>query len=214
MNPGDHECWKHIGVFGTGDCPELEKVTHCRNCPVFTAAGRQLMERAAPEGYRAEWTTRLALPKPSTERDHSVIVFRVAEEWFALDTSLFVEVAPWRQPHRMAHRPAAILGGLVNLRGQLHLCVYLRGLLQVGAPTPPDRTARLLVVARAGVVWALVADEVHGVHLFARNTIENAPAATSDGMSSHARGVLRWNGRPVGYLDGEAVFSALTKAIG
>jgi chemotaxis-related protein WspD len=209
--PGDPECWKHIGVFGDASCSELAIHTHCHNCPVFTAAGRQLMEREAPTGYRAEWTSLLAHEKPRLGRDHSAIVFRVADEWLALDTLLFVEVARWRKPHRIAHRDRGVLAGLVNIRGQLQLCAHLGALLHLGPRIDPPATARILVIAKHDVQWALVADEVHGVHQFSRDAVEIAPATTSDG--GHLRGVLRWNGKGVGYLDGDVLFATLAKAV-
>ena len=38
-------CWNEIGVQGNGSCPELRKVIHCRNCPVYSKAGVQLLDR-------------------------------------------------------------------------------------------------------------------------------------------------------------------------
>ncbi len=211
MKPGDPECWKQIGVFGDASCPELATYTHCRNCPVFTAAGRQLMDRVPPAGYRDEWTALLSHEKPRVGRDHSVILFRVGEEWLALDTLLFVEVARWKRPHRIAHRGQGVLAGLVNIRGQLQLCAHLGALLRLGPRGEPSATARILVIARQDATWALIADEVHGVHLFPRDAVEPAPATVGDG--SQLRGVLRWNGKGVGYLDGDALFTALAKAV-
>jgi chemotaxis-related protein WspD len=212
--PGDADCWKLIGVFGDGSCAELTKVTHCRNCPVFTRAGRELMERAPPEGYRDEWTSLLAREKDKPTRDQSVIVFRVGEEWLGLDTTLFVEVAEWKRPHRIAHRSSTLLAGIVNIRGQLQLCVSLHGLLQVPAPEQASPSARLLVVAREAVTWVLACDEVHGVHFFPRDGLENVPVTVGEALATQSRGVFRWNERRVGYLNGDTLFMALKKAIG
>src|SRR6185436_17733771 len=79
-------CWRAIGVSGDGICPELVTHVHCRNCPVFTRAGRSLLERAAPAGYRDEWTRLLAQVKPAAASERSVLVFRLAEEWLAVET--------------------------------------------------------------------------------------------------------------------------------
>ncbi len=205
-------CWKQIGVFGDASCPELVRHVHCRNCPTFVAAGRELLERAPPPGYREEWTALLSRDKPARRLDVSVVVFRVGGEWFALDTRLFVEVASWRRPHRIAHRGGA-LAGLVNIRGQLHLCLHLNHVLQLEAPpaTPPP-TARILVIALDDVMWAVIADEVQGVQAFARDTVRTPPRTTGDG--GHLRGVTSWNGFDVGVLDSEALFSALAGAVG
>ena len=48
------DCWNHIGVSGDGTCPELVKVVHCHNCPVYAAGGRSLLEREPPAEYLHE----------------------------------------------------------------------------------------------------------------------------------------------------------------
>ena len=58
--PGQDDCWNKIGISGDQSCPELKTFIHCRNCPVFAAAARTFFDRAAPEGYLAEWSRWLA----------------------------------------------------------------------------------------------------------------------------------------------------------
>src|SRR3954453_6214704 len=54
------DCWNRIGTSGDRSCPGLRTAIHCRNCPVFASAARTFFDRAAPEGYLAEWTQWLA----------------------------------------------------------------------------------------------------------------------------------------------------------
>jgi len=56
------DCWNRIGVEGEGDhsCIQLKTVIHCRNCPIYSSAGRGLLEREAPPEYLDEWTDILA----------------------------------------------------------------------------------------------------------------------------------------------------------
>ena len=51
-----HDCWSTIGVSGNGTCRELQTFVHCRNCPVYSAAGIQLLDRPLPADYRRERT--------------------------------------------------------------------------------------------------------------------------------------------------------------
>ena len=62
-------CWNKIGVWGDRSCPELAKVTHCHNCPVFAAAGRQFLDAPSPPDYLDEWTVRLASADDRTTND-------------------------------------------------------------------------------------------------------------------------------------------------
>lgn len=128
----ENDCWNTIGVTGDRSCPELQKHVHCRNCPVFNAAGQRLFEREPPAEYLAEWTKRLAEPEVVAERGTlSVLIFRVGEEWLAFDIGLLVEIAEPRPIHSLPQRSNEILAGLVNIRGELELCVSLSGLLGI-----------------------------------------------------------------------------------
>lgn len=59
----NNRCWSDIGVWGDLTCPKLETEIHCHNCSVYSQGGRTLLERLEPEGYTAEWTALLALPR-------------------------------------------------------------------------------------------------------------------------------------------------------
>jgi chemotaxis-related protein WspD len=211
-------CWRTIGVGGDASCPELKAVTHCRNCPVFTQAGRQLIERPPPAGYVEEWTSFLAQAKTrGAPRSLAVLIFRLGDEWLALDATDVVEIAETRPVHRIAHRPGPVLGGLVNIRGALQLFVSVRDLLRIERSTAAgDGRAleRFVVIHRGEDTWVFRADEVMGIHRFAVGDLGPAPVTVAHGMASLSRGILPLGERRVGYLDGEALFARLKRAVG
>ncbi|MDM9384291.1 hypothetical protein QUB80_26815 [Chlorogloeopsis sp. ULAP01] len=47
-----YHCWNIIGIMGDRSCPELSNFIHCRNCPIYSAGGHQLLERCVPNNYR------------------------------------------------------------------------------------------------------------------------------------------------------------------
>jgi chemotaxis-related protein WspD len=129
--PPQGDCWNRIGVRGDRSCPELAQYVHCQNCPVFAAAGRRFLDAPTPPGYLDEWTERLAAPAEEAAADlEGVLVFRLADEWLALSVHALVEVTTPRPVHRVPHR-GGLLAGLVNVRGELCLCVHLARLLGV-----------------------------------------------------------------------------------
>src|SRR5512146_881664 len=70
-------CWSESGVYGSRQCLQLEKVIHCRNCPVYSTAGVQLLNRASPADYRREWTEHFSARKPLRDAGRSsAILFR------------------------------------------------------------------------------------------------------------------------------------------
>src|SRR5438045_1523494 len=131
-------CWHKIGVYGDGSCPELKRFIHCRNCPVYSNAGLQLLDRPLPADYRRERTAHFAqekkLPPPART---SALLFRLAAEWLALPTHAFQEVAERRPIHSLPHRRQGPVLGLVNIRGELLICVALGRLLGLGKIAPP-----------------------------------------------------------------------------
>jgi chemotaxis-related protein WspD len=183
----------------------------------------------SPPGYLEEWTERLAAPLEEAARDlRSVLVFRLCEEWLALPVQVVVEVATVRPVHRVPHR-GGLLAGLVNIRGELHLCAHLGRLLGVDQAEPAERPAllahgrapaprlphagRLVVVRRDSESWVFPVDEVEKVHRFPWAELVPAPATVSRSVRHLTRGTFVWQERPVGLLDEGRLFEALRERL-
>ena len=223
MNPVEYSarveaCWNEIGVHGNGTCPQLAEFIRCQNCPVYASAGARLLDRPPPPEYRREQREHIArrkqLPAP---RRHSGVIFRIAGEWLALPTEAFQEVAEPRPIHSLPHRQRGLVLGLVNVRGELLVCVSLGHLLNVSSPQPLEelrlRQQHLLVCdwARSRLVFPV--DEVCGIHRFEVQQLQEPPATVIKSHQSFTRGLLHWQGRTVGFLDANLVFSALDRGL-
>jgi chemotaxis-related protein WspD len=211
------DCWNRIGVWGDRSCPELVPAVHCHNCPVFAAASRRFLDAAPPEGYLEEWTERLSAAVEETATGlQSVLLFRVGEEWLALPIAVLLEVTIPRPVHRVPHR-AGLLAGLVNIRGELQLCVHLAQLLGIKASgLPPDRDGgqpRLLVVEGEGGRWVFPVAEVDQVYRFAPAELTGAPATLARAAGRLTRAVFAWRERSIGLLDDTRLFRALRTRI-
>ena len=212
---GPDDCWNKIGVAGDGSCPELDKQIHCRNCPVFENAARFFFQRPPPADYLREWAGLLAQPVVAGSGDQAgLLVFRLGIEWLALAILNAVEVTSIRPVHRVPHRTNPVFGGLINLRGQLHPCVSLHGLLGIDPIDPtvnPPIAPRLILIRRDGDVWAFPADEVAGVQHVARQDLQNIPSTLSNPAGSYSRAVFGWGDRSVNVLDEPRLFLALRR---
>src|SRR5439155_6141290 len=121
-----YDCWNTIGVAGNGSCQELLRFVHCRNCPVYSAAAMQLLDRPVTADYRREWSAHYAEQKKlATPAKTPVVLFRIASEWLLLPTQALQEVAERRAMHSLPHRRRDLVLGLVNVRGELLVCVSL-----------------------------------------------------------------------------------------
>ncbi|AMV27879.1 CheW-like domain protein [Gemmata sp. SH-PL17] len=208
------QCWNRIGVRGDRSCPELEKVTHCNNCPVFAAAGRRFLDAPSPPGYLDEWTQRLAVREEVREGDESsVLVFRLGDEWLALPVAVLVEVTRPRPLHRIPHR-GGLLAGLVNIRGELHLCVRLDLILGVTVPSDSDPDLRRLVVIRRETEgWVFAADEVDQVHRVLLPDLASAAPTLARSHGKLTRGVFPHANRSIGLLDDGRLFQTLRERL-
>jgi chemotaxis-related protein WspD len=215
-------CWNSIGVHGDRSCPELAQHVHCHNCPLFADAGRRFLDTPAPAEYLQEWTERLAadVAPPATDL-LSVLVFRLADEWLALPVTTLVEVAMPRPVHRVPYR-GGLLAGLVNIRGELHLCVHLSKLL--GLQTPPVESPAAETPAAVGLRRLLVAQHEAGTYVFPVDAVDRVgrtplsdrtrPPTTLTRAADHlCSGVFSWEGRAVGLLDATRLFEALRRKL-
>ena len=207
-------CWQRIGVWGDRACPELRAVTHCHNCPVFAAAGRRFLDAPVPPDYLDEWTDRLAAPAADAGGgEFGVLVFRLGDEWLGLSVGVLVEVTGPRPPHRVPHR-GGLLAGLVNVRGELHLCVRLDLLLGTELPsTPPPGNPRLVVIRRETECWAFTATDVDQVHRVREHDIVPVPPTLGRAAARLTRGVFAHGGRAVGLLDPDRLFTTLRERV-
>jgi chemotaxis-related protein WspD len=216
----DRGCWNEIGTFGDRSCPEIAALAHCRNCPVYSAAGRRLLDREHPDGYRQEWTDLLANRKDAGKVETvSIIVFRLREELLALKTVFFQEAAEAAVPHSIPLRTGEIFRGVVNVNGELILCVSVAALLGITGEAAgggaPERKVypRLVVVSREGQRFAFPADEVLGVHRFSPADLQELPATVSRSIRALTAGILPWQERTVGLLEEEKFFDALSRSL-
>jgi chemotaxis-related protein WspD len=221
------ECWRVIGVAGDRSCPELQAFVHCRNCPVLAEAARSFFDRPAPAGYLDAWQAILEEPEAAADTaDTSVLVFRVDQEWLSLPTSALVEVTPSRTIHAVPHRSGTPLAGIVNVRGQLQLCVSLHAVLglpggpQVGSASgdgAADGAGRLIVLERAAGQsverWVVGIDEVAGVHRVGTSDLRPVPSTVSQAAARCSSALFEWQKRTVALLDDARLFEALREAV-
>lgn len=241
-------CWNQIGIAGDRSCPELLSFIHCRNCPVYSIEGRRLLERNIPDGYMQEWATLLATTTVQATVSSSqggasngaasgnalpgvksiaVVIFRVQSEWLALPAHLFKEITPPSSIHTIPHRSNQILLGLVNIRGELQMCVSLAHLLALETAqleTAQSTTAtgsivnpRMMVLEREGEEgdrlanrWVFPVEEIYGIQRFQLNELKPAPTNVAKSTNTYTKGLISWRGTHVSLIDDELLFYTLT----
>jgi len=213
-----HSCWNQIGVEGDQSCHELTRHVHCHNCPVYSAAAGQFLDRPATPEYRREWTEHFAREKRiATPAKISAVIFRLNTEWLAMPTQAFQEIAERRVLHSLPHRRSGVVIGIINVRGELLICAALDRLLGLESGTRPKRRRavfdRLLVSDWAGQRFAFPVDEVHGVHRFHQQDLHDPPATVARSGLNCATGIFPWRSFTVGFLDPDTLFASLNQKL-
>ncbi|NML33504.1 chemotaxis protein CheW [Paraburkholderia antibiotica] len=221
------DCWNRIGVRGDSSCERLAEYVRCLNCPVFEVAAAKLLDQPVPlvelprHDARATPATPRGTPASQREATESFLVFRIGGEWLALPTPIFRRIVQTRTVHTLPHRQHRAVLGVVNVQGQLLVCLSLAHLLGFEPQTAgarDDRTRldlpRLLVVARDEEHAVFPVDQVDGVQRFAPSTFCAPPATLSQSAALHTRAVVPWRGVSVGLLDTDALFDTLNRSLG
>jgi len=215
------DCWNNIGVYGDASCPELKKHVHCRNCPVYSAAAVDLLDTDLPADHLERWTRHVAQAKVVAETDtHSVVVFRIGDEWLALPTALFKEVAGVGAIHSVPHRRNGVVLGLTNIRGELLVCISLREVLGQPAASARKRDkhrateGRFLVIQHADGRVVCPVDEVHGVRRFHAREQLPVPSTLAKATATYTQALLPWQQKSVGLLDDQLLFYTINRSLG
>ena len=218
--PRLNDCWNQIGIRGDGSCPELQRHVHCRNCPTYSAAAADLLDRASPDGEAVIWRSESANPERlPTNGAESILIFRVGVEWLGLQSALIKEIAEVRKIHSLPHQRNAAVLGIVNIRGALVLCMSMARLLNVEKATEEEQVENrnlfkpMLVTNHGQHAIVFPVDEVDGIHRFSESALAPAPSTVEHTAAIYTKGILPWRGRTVGVLDGDSLFYALNRSI-
>ncbi len=215
------DCWNKIGVWSNSSrlCSELETIIHCRNCPVYSSVGRNLLDRPVPEEYGNEWTS--AFSKITAQEKtiiHTVFVFRAGGDWLALPAKLIQEVVDMGVIHSLPHRSSTILRGVVNVRGKLELCFSIGAVLDIErfekVVDRGDRNVspvRLVVAEREGERIVFPVSSVYGSFRYTEGMLQQSPVTISGSKAAYTKGILCVEDFDVGILDDQLLFGALKR---
>ena len=211
------DCWNRIGVWSREEsrCPELEKFIHCRNCNRYSAAGRQMLARPVPDEYRIEWTDRFSQSETTEAANaSSVLLFRLGDEWLALDSACVNEITPFRTIHSLPHATNNLVKGLVNIRGELKICISIGSML--GLEKARDSHTenyeiheRMIYIEKENNSFVFPVSEVHGIHHYSDKVLQPVPISVARSKQTFTAHILPWKQHHVGLIDHELLFYAL-----
>jgi len=212
------QCWNETGVNGDHSCPSLEEMSHCRNCPKYSAYGKTLLDRDIPKELLKERTELLSREK-TTEAPgvDTVVIFRIGIEWLALKIGFFREIIEVCPIHSVPFRSNEKFTGIVNVNGELVPCVSIRhiiGIAQKDSPPGKTSSSRMAVVNNSqGERFVFTADEVSGVSRLSADELKESPATIAHSESGLTKGVFTRGEKTIGLLDEDRFFDSLQESI-
>lgn len=216
--PGD--CWNQIGVRGDNSCPELPQYQHCRNCPVYDTAALRLLNAPVPDDYREEWTEHLAreaVIEPAGVEP--VLVFQLGEHWTALAAGFVEEVREMAMIHSIPHRNEEVLRGVVNVRGELLICVSLGRWFGYHRAIRPELNSmvgheeRLVVAGHHDDRFVFPVSQVRGIRHLEPDRLQPADQEDYPVARDFSRGEALVDGLMVHVLDHQPLFRAISQSL-
>ncbi|HEC17879.1 MAG TPA: hypothetical protein ENI97_00885 [Gammaproteobacteria bacterium] len=213
-------CWRNIGVWGGGAnrCEKLKIYVHCRNCPVFSSAGRSVFEKVPPSGYLADWRREIAAAsKESDERSRSILIFRIYKEWYAFPVRILNEISSDRSVHKIPRNTRSSIEGIVNINGEIKLCYSLQEILGTKADSSKNYhkngviNRRLIVAELGGYEYVFRVNEIKGMAWFSDHELLPAPSTIDSDHSELLLGILQMDALHVAVFNADMLQDWLEK---
>lgn len=215
--PGSHKCWQTIGVNGLGTCPLLDQYDHCKFCVHFIAAGRELLNRSVTSELLQEYSEIYSHEKKESYAKHiSVMIFRIGEEWLALETKFFSRAAEYKEPLRVPYRTNSTFSGIAAVSGELLLAMNLSTFFgdEVNEDTSTNAGKKhYAVINRDTERFAIASDEILGVSSVEESSLLPPPSTVANTEGRLIDKIFDYEGKKVSLLDAERLFDKLGAAL-
>ncbi|MBX3043309.1 MAG: chemotaxis protein CheW [Candidatus Kapabacteria bacterium] len=215
-----NKCWDVEGVYGSGVCEYLDEFHHCKNCPVYALGGRHLLEREISPDMIKEWTSIISLPKEPETRDlKSFVIFRIADEWLALNTNIFQEAVVNKFVHFVPSRTNDYLHGIINVNGELLVCISLAKFLNLPRVMPDTLNGKeneykyILIIFDKYTRYAFPADEFLGVSSISEEEMSQPPLTVTKSDNTVTKSIISHNSRTISIIDDFKLFSLIDKKV-
>lgn len=199
------DCWNQTGVWRKNEeiCPRLASVIHCRNCDTYIKSGLTLLDRGLPNGYTTENTAIYKREKiGQSEKLFSCIIFRTGAEWYAIKSSILSEICETSEVHSIPHNRQEIIAGLVNIRGEIEICVSFNALCATqNSPKASRNKSRMIILNLDSGKYAYQADEVLGIYKIQESAIQHTPSSISATGTHLIEGVFDFKDTHIGLIN-------------
>ena len=179
----------------------------------------RLLDRPLTPSDLEETTRRVGQSiMPPDRQAERVLVFRLADETFALAATEVGRVTQAVSVHRIPHRSNRIVHGLCNIDGELRLCGSLSDLLGTAArdaatASAPGIERRMVIMAEDHGGWAFAVDAVVGVRQVEGQRGMRPPVTVEQAHDRYTESLVLVDGAPVARLSAERLQAGFEAAL-
>ena len=211
-NSAELNCWSEIGDWGNGTCPKLDEYGRCKYCSIYILSGRKLFDRPITDELISEWTEIVSKPKeiknPNTV---SVVIFRIASEWLAIETQCFQEVTDRKFIHTVPYRTNSYFQGICNINGELLLSFSLSKIL--GLLPATSELKKMVVLKNQSNRYIFEVDEFDCVSSIPNDMLQKPPVTISKSVDAHISAIFNFKNNRIGLLDSTKLFTAFKEVL-
>ena len=145
----------------------------------------------------------------------SCVIFRKDNEWLALSSAILNEISERKSIHSLPHFSSKLIAGLVNIRGELEICIALENALSLKHHEVQSEriSARMIVIVLDSGKYVIEADEVHGIFKVPADSIKQPPVTLSQDENNLISGVFDYDDRHIGLLDSKRLNRLTTESL-
>jgi purine-binding chemotaxis protein CheW len=166
-----------------------------------------LFEYGIPIASRMIYEPTTPIDQAEQRPDLNMLLCRLARELYAFPSASVREVARYR-PWTPVPGAPAMLPGIISQRGMILPVVELRSLLGIDQ-AELTRAARLVIVIHDDIGMAVLVEAVLDLVAIADDAVEPVPSAIEPARARFLRGIIYYEGQPVGLLDLDELIAGL-----
>lgn len=204
-----NDCWNKIGSWSRQPfCEKLREHYHCRNCNYYASEARNVLKKVVSPQLKSEWAKVYAEKVEIRESGTNVAtLFRVSDRWLTVSTKAVNEVITWRLIRSIPRKHNPALLGIVNVHGELRLCVSLAKMLNL---KEQKRNPQFIIVFNNGENQvACPVDEVRGNIRYHSEQLHDIPGHWNEQSRSLSQGFLKMEDKEIIRLEEQNIFAAV-----
>jgi len=207
-------CWEKIGIFGDNTCGTLQNVEHCYYCEVFKQAGRKIFNKETPQEFIKEWTEIYSKAKNKEDTEKiALVIFRISEEWFAIEAKLFIEALTNRIIHPIPERTNKYFYGILNFNGELLLCIAINNILGIEFLDKDYNFGRYLLINLDDSRYCFPVDEFLPVKSISIKELKEVPFNTKKYTNSVTTHIFSINNTKVSFINADKLKCEIEKVL-